>query len=166
MALTRNKPSWNKGLTGIAAGWTKKRRRLASIRQKQWCIDNPRSSFFLYDKTSRWKTGPDPEVRKHYYRFLRMRCQAKYWNQEWTIKWEDYLDLMKTANGKWGRTLDSINLTRINTLEGWHIDNVELMSRRESMHRKRPIDPATGKAIKRIKKKGRKPKHWRKRREQ
>ena len=127
--------SWNKGKTGIAAGWSDERRRLASVKQKQWCKDNPNANFFKYDKTKRWKTGPDPEVRKHYYRFLRMRCQAKFWGQEWTIIWEDYLDIMKTATGKWGRTLDSVNLVRINTAEGWHIDNVQLMSRRESMHR-------------------------------
>ena len=143
--------SWNKGKTGLAAGWSDERRRLASVKQKQWCKDNPNANFFKYDRTRRWKTGPDPEVRKHYYRFLRMRCQARYWNQDWTIKWEDYLDLLKTSNGKWGRKKDNINLIRRNTTKDWHIDNVQLMNRGESMQRSRTIDPKTGKTIRRSK---------------
>ena len=98
--------SWNKGKTGIAAGWSDERRRQASIKQRAWCKANPNSNFFKYDSQSRWKTGPDPEVRKHYYRFLRMRCQAKYWCQEWTILWEDYLDLLKSSSAEWGRSKD------------------------------------------------------------
>lgn len=128
--------SWNKGKTGLEAGWTKKRRRLASIKQKAWCKANPNANFFKYDRKNRWKTGPDPEVRDHYYRFLRMKCQARFYKQEWTILWEDYLDIMKTSDGKWGRTLDSVNLCRLDTAQGWHLDNVKLMNRYESMHRK------------------------------
>ena len=80
-----------------------------------------------------------------------MRCQAKYWNQEWTIKWEDYLNLLKSSSGKWGRHKDNINLVRRDTTKGWHIDNVQLMNRGESMRRSRTIDPKTGKTIKRSK---------------
>ncbi len=149
--LKKGNTSWNKGKTGLAAGWSDERRRLASVKQKQWCKDNPNANFFKYDKTKRWKTGPDPEVRKHYYRFLRMRCQAKYWNQEWTIIWEDYLDLLKSSSGKWGRHKDNINLVRRDTTKDWHIDNVQLMNRGESMRRSRSIDPKTGKTIRRSK---------------
>ena len=127
---------WNSGKKGEAAGWTPERRRLASEKQKQWCKDNPNAKFFQYNRQNRWKTGPDPEVRAHYYRFLRMRAQAKFYNQEWSILWEDYLDLMKTSDGKWGRTSDSINLCRLDTSKGWHMSNVKLMNRKESVLRK------------------------------
>tara|TARA_A100001388_G_C28764456_1_gene499858 strand:- start:2076 stop:2528 length:453 start_codon:yes stop_codon:yes gene_type:complete len=140
--------SWNKGKTGLAAGWTPERRRVASERQRAWCKANPNANFFKYDKTSRWKTGPDPEVRKHYYRFLRMRCQAKYWCQEWSILWEDYLDLLKSSSAKWGRTKDSHNLVRINTQDGWHLSNVQLMNRQEAMRRKRAVD-SQGRVVRR-----------------
>lgn len=154
--------SWNRGKTGLEAGWTPERRAKASVRQRAWCKANPKSSFFQYDRQARWKTGPDPQVRQHYYRFLRMRCQARYWCQDWTIKWEDYLDLLKSAPGKWGRTNGSINLVRRDTLKGWHLDNVELMERSASMSRPRAVDPDTGKCVKRRRKSGRKPQHWRK----
>ena len=140
--------SWNKGKTGIAAGWSDERRRQASIKQRAWCRANPNSNFFKYDSQSRWKTGPDPEVRKHYYRFLRMRCQAKYWYQEWTILWEDYLDLLKSSSAEWGRSKDSMNLVRTNTQEGWHLSNVTLMNRQQAMKRKRARD-RQGKIIRR-----------------
>ncbi len=140
--------SWNKGKTGIAAGWSDERRRQASIKQRAWCRANPNSNFFKYDSQSRWKTGPDPEVRKHYYRFLRMRCQAKYWCQEWTILWEDYLDLLKSSSAEWGRSKDSMNLVRTNTQEGWHLSNVTLMNRQQAMKRKRARD-RQGKIIRR-----------------
>ncbi len=132
----------------MAAGWTPERRRVASERQRAWCKANPNANFFKYDKTSRWKTGPDPEVRKHYYRFLRMRCQAKYWCQEWSILWEDYLDLLKSSSAKWGRTKDSHNLVRINTQDGWHLSNVQLMNRQEAMRRKRAVD-SQGRVVRR-----------------
>ena len=143
-------PSWNKGKTGLAAGWTPERRQTASERQRAWCKANPNANFFKYDKRSRWKTGPDPEVRRHYYRFLRMRCQARYWCQEWTILWEDYLDLLKSSSVKWGRTKESHNLVRINTQDGWHLSNVQLMNRQEAMRRKRAVD-SNGRMVRRRK---------------
>jgi len=162
----QKRSSWNKGKTGLAAGWTPERRAKASARQKAWCVENPKSSFFQYDRQSRWKTGPDPEVRAHYYRFLRMRCQARYWCQDWTIKWDDYLALLRDSSGKWGRTMGSINLVRLDTLKGWHMDNVQLMERSESLNRQRAIDPATGKTVKRRRKTGRRPQRWKKTRDQ
>jgi len=89
-------------------------------------------------------------VRRHYYRFLRMRCQARYWCQEWTILWEDYLDLLKSSSVKWGRSKDAHNLVRINTEEGWHLSNVKLMNRQEAMRRKRRRD-AKGRPVRRKK---------------
>ena len=146
-------PSWNKGKTGLEAGWTPERRKRASEKQKQWIRDNPSKAQFWKFKKGVWKTGPDPEVRQHYYRFMRMRCQARYWCQEWTIIWEDYLDLLKSSSGSWGRTRDSINLVRIDKAQGWHIDNVKLMNRTEAMKRPRLTD-SKGNIVRRKKRNG------------
>lgn len=143
-------PSWNKGKTGLEAGWTPERRKRAAEKQRQWIRDNPSRAQFWKFKKGVWKTGPDPEVRRHYYRYMRMVCQARYWCQEWSIKWEDYLDLLKSSSAKWGRTKDSMNLVRINTQDGWHLSNVKLMNRQEAMRRKRAVD-SNGKMVRRKK---------------
>lgn len=122
---------WNTGLRGEAAGWTRERREHQSRIMKQWVRDNPDHIFNQLTRSSQF--GPDPEVRRHRMRFLRARAQAKYWHQEWTILWEDYLDLLKTAPGRWGRDgREVLHLKRLNTSDGWHIDNVKLMNRRET----------------------------------
>jgi hypothetical protein len=135
--------SWNKGKKGIEAGWTPERRRKASRRQKQWLRDHPTQLW--NSGPEYWLTGPDPEVRRLRVRFNRMRAQAKFWRQAWTINWEDYLDLYKTAPGEWERDMDAYNLAREDTRKGWHIWNVRLMTRREAMtrptkgrHRRKP----------------------------
>jgi hypothetical protein len=145
-------PSWNKGKTGLEAGWTPERRQKASEKQRKWIRDNPQHQFWKFNKGT-WKTGPDPEVRRHYYRYMRMKCQARYWCQEWTILWEDYLDLLKSSSGDWGRGKDSINLVRRDRSQGWHIDNVELMNRSDAMKRPRLTD-SRGKPIRRKRRNG------------
>lgn len=135
--MTNNKPPWNKGKKGVAAGWTEERRKQYSERQKAWLKQHPENPLGkIGPRPDTWKTGPDPEVRQHYYRFLKARNQAKFWQQEWTILWEDYLDIWKTAPGEWSRKASDLNLTRIDTAEGWHIWNVKLMNRLEAMHRR------------------------------
>ena len=136
---------WNRGKRGLEAGWTPERRRLASERQKKWLRDHPTQLW--NSGPEYWLTGPDPEVRRLRVRFNRMRAQARFWSQEWTLKWEDYLDIFKTAPGRWGgREGDALHLARIDTDEGWHIWNVHLVNRGESMRRstkgKRRIKPA------------------------
>ena len=125
---------WNRGKTGLEAGWTPERRQHQSRLQREWMRANPDKGFARSGPEA-WKTGPDPEVRRHYYRFLRAKAQARFWQQEWTILWEDYLDLFKTAPGEWSRQAEALNLTRIDTREGWHVWNVRLMRRIDAMRR-------------------------------
>ena len=125
---------WNRGKTGLEAGWTPERRLHQSRLQTEWMRANPDNGF-ARSGPEVWKFGPDPEVRRHRYRFLRARAQAKFWQQPWTILWEDYLDLLKTAPGEWSRRAEALNLTRIDTDEGWHIWNVQLMKRIDAMRR-------------------------------
>ena len=135
--MTNKKPPWNKGKKGIEAGWTEKRRKQYSERQKAWLKAHPEHPYgHPGPRVDKWKTGPDPAVRKHYYRFLKARNQAKFWKQEWTLTWEDYLDLFKTASGTWSRDKNALNLTRVNTKEGWHLSNIKLMKRIDAMRRK------------------------------
>ena len=134
--MTNTNIPWNKGRTGLAAGWTKARRKLASDKQKKWLKDNPKNIFARKGPQPKiWKTGPDKAIHKHYYRFLRAKAHARLWQQDWTITWEDYLDLYKTMLGKWSRATKHKNLTRIDTREGWHIWNVRLMTRLTAMRR-------------------------------
>ena len=133
----KNAP-WNKGLTGLAAGWDEARRKRASKAQRKRIKQRPKKYQALLRKGPRpkdWVTGPDKEVHKHYYRFLRAKAQAKFWSQAWPLKWDDYLDMFKTMIGKWGRKMQDINIARIDTTQGWHIWNVQLMTRTEAMSR-------------------------------
>ena len=128
---------WNKGKKGIEAGWTEARRKLYSDRQKAYLKAHPENPFGRAgERPDTWITGPDRAVKQHRIRWTRMKAQAKFWGQEWSISWEDYLDLYKTMTGEWGRTKDSQNLTRVDTSEGWHVWNVKLMERGEAMKRR------------------------------
>ena len=130
---------WNKGKTGEAAGWDEVRRQEASDNQKKRIKQDPDKFYVMFrsgPQPHTWKTGPDPEVKAHRLRWSRMKAQAKFWSQEWTISWEDYLDLYKTATGLWGRQKQNYNLTRVDTRQGWHTWNVQMMTRGEAMLRK------------------------------
>jgi hypothetical protein len=142
MTFKKKDTPWNKGEKGQSAGWTDERKREMSKRVKK---------YWRQHRTTRVYSsvvGPDNKIKALYYRFLRMRCQARYWCQEWSILWEDYLDIYKTMEGKWGRKKRNKNLCRIDTTKGWHLHNVVLMTRREAMRRKRAKDD-DGNVIKR-----------------
>ena len=126
---------WNKGKTGLEAGWTPERRQRQSELQREWLRANP-DHLFGRGGPRHWKTGPDPRVRQHYYRFLKAQAQARFWSQAWTILWEDYLDIFKTAAGRWGgRDGAALHLARKDTTRGWHLWNVHLVNRGQSMRR-------------------------------
>jgi len=132
-----NRP-WNQGKRGLEAGWTPERRQWAADQQRERIRLNPDKYSCMTrsgPQPHTWITGPDPAIKQHRLRWSRARAQAKFWSQEWTLKWEDYLDLLKTAPGEWSRDANALNLTRVDTEEGWHIWNVRLMTRIDAMHR-------------------------------
>ena len=136
--MSNTNAPWNKGLTGLEAGWDDARRKRASEGQKRRIKLRPKKYQILLKKGPRpntWITGPDKAVRRHYYRFLKAKNQARFWKQEWTLTWEDYLDLYKTMHGRWSRAKNHKNLCRIDTQEGWHLWNVQLMTRLTAMKR-------------------------------
>ena len=138
MPFKKNNRPWNKGLSGEAAGWTPERRQWAADRQRERVLANPAKYHIMHrsgPQPDTWITGPDPQVKAHRLRWSRAKSQARFWSQEWTILWEDYLDLLKTAPGEWSRDADDLNLTRIDTQKGWHIWNVRLMRRKDAMKR-------------------------------
>jgi hypothetical protein len=162
--MTNTNPPWNKGKRGIEAGWTEERRKKASRRHKKWLREHPENP--LGKKGPRpelWRTGPDKKVRQHYYRFLKARNQARFWAQEWTILWEDYLDIYKTMTGRWSRKKRDMNLARIDTSEGWHLWNVQLMKRSKAMRRKTTNKRITPKGLHSRSIRDPKTKKWRRR---
>ena len=59
--MTNTQTPWNKGLTGLAAGWTPARRKKMSIKQKRWLRRNPDSPVGQKGpRKGLWLTGPDP----------------------------------------------------------------------------------------------------------
>ena len=136
---TGNTP-WNKGLQGDPRnGWTDERRAEMSRRMTEKYKD-------MGEQPHRWLFPA--HLREHRRRFLRARCQAKYWCQAWTITWDQYVKLYDQCEGTWGRNNQKhnhsrdthINLVRINTQQGWHLANVKLMERDTAMRRPRPRD--------------------------
>ena len=149
MPFKKHNRPWNRGLKGLEAGWTPERRQWAADRQRERIQENPEKYHIMHrsgPQPNTWITGPDPEIKEHRRRWSRARAQARFWSQEWTILWEDYLDLFKTAPGQWSRDADDLNLTRVDTEQGWHIWNVRLMRRKDAMRRptkgKKRIKPA------------------------
>lgn len=135
MPFKKSNRPWNKGLKGKAAGWTEERRQEYRDRQIAWLKANPTKGFQPGARPNIWKTGKNPRVRKHYYRFLKARNQAKFWKQVWRITWPQYLTLYKTLKGNWSRANNHKNLCRIDTSKGWTLKNVCFMTRQRAMER-------------------------------
>ena len=143
MAFKNGNVPWNKGLKGDPRnGWTDERRAEMSRKMRERYKDmGPQPHRWLFPA----------HLREHRRRFLRARCQAKYWCQPWKITWDQYVQLFDECEGTWGRNKADengetelqdthINLVRINTLKGWQMDNVKLMQRDTAMRRPRPRD--------------------------
>ena len=71
-----------------------------------------------------WKSGPDPDHHRLWRGFLLARNQAKYWHQEWSVRWETYRDLLLPYINNLGRKKDSWNLIRIDRNLPWTESNV------------------------------------------
>lgn len=72
------------------------------------------------------------EIRR---KFLRARCQARYWRQGWSLTWPQWLTLFEGVNiDQFGVRRGTINVTRINKRKGWHQGNVEIAPRSQNTH--------------------------------
>lgn len=93
-----------------------------------------------------WLSGPDPRQHKLYTDCQRARAQAWYRGEEFTITEKEYIELwMKDDQDlQKSRTAEGLCMTRIDLEKGWHLDNVEIVSRRESMKRSGRTGPRRG----------------------
>ena len=99
-------------------------------------------------KPHRWITGPDPIVQRLRRRWLLAKNQAKYWNQEWHITWDQYRDLLLDHEDQLGNRADAMNLCRTDKTEGWTIGNVTIMTQSQAGQRKK-IRDSEGNVIRR-----------------
>jgi len=78
-----------------------------------------------------WKSGPDPIDHVLYTDCQRARAQARYRGEEWTITEQQFIDIWRTDDlylNK-GRSPQHLCMTRIDPSQGWHVDNVHIISR-------------------------------------
>lgn len=133
MTFKKNNTPWNKGLKGDPRnGWTEERRQEMSARMRERYKD-------MGPQPARWKTGPDPWVRRLRRKWLLAKNQAHYWGQRWTITWPYFLKFMREQYSH-GRQLDAPNLARINKRKGWTPKNIQLMRRSDAMRRPKATD--------------------------
>jgi hypothetical protein len=78
-----------------------------------------------------WITGPDPLRREQYYAFLKHRSQAQYRGEDYSLTWELWEQLWKDRWERRGKLADNFVMGRVDWGQGWHLDNVEIMTRRE-----------------------------------
>lgn len=82
-----------------------------------------------------WVTGPDPLRHLQYRAFIQQRNQARWRGEEWTITFEQWLDLWGDRYHLRGRTVNSLCLTRRDYDLPWTQDNTEVVSRQEHNQR-------------------------------
>ena len=80
-----------------------------------------------------WLSGPDPIDHKLYTDCQRARAQAHYRGDEWTITEQEYIGLWREKDQylSKGRGSDQLCLVRLDYEKGWHMDNVQIISRAE-----------------------------------
>lgn len=87
------------------------------------------------------QSGPRPHCRKYadpvdnklYVDCMRARAQAYYFSQEWTISEDEYIELWR-RNDLYlhkGRHNHQYCLVRRDYEKGWHLDNVQIITRGE-----------------------------------
>ena len=83
-------------------------------------------------KPHRWICGPDPELHKMYDPHLKAKAQAMYRGEDWTLTFTEFAELWR---GQWqfrGRDGGDLCMTRTDTEKGWHVDNCEIVTRKEA----------------------------------
>tara|TARA_R110002051_G_C8728437_1_gene497600 strand:+ start:586 stop:1023 length:438 start_codon:yes stop_codon:yes gene_type:complete len=95
-----------------------------------------------------WITGPDPILKRLRRRWLLAKNQATFWNQTWSIDWDQYKDLLLDHVEQIGRSAENINLCRVDKTQGWTVDNTQLIHRSESRNTPKARD-SNGRVIRR-----------------
>lgn len=87
--------------------------------------------------------GPRPHIRKYpnerdnkmYYAFLKMRAQAKFRGELFSLTFEDFQDLWGDKFEQRGKQSHCLVLTKIDRRFTWSRDNVHLITRQEQLIR-------------------------------
>lgn len=89
-------------------------------------------------RPNNWRSGPDLFRHELHYAFIKHKAQAKYRREEYSLTIDDWYSLWDLDSWlKRGRNKTSICLAQIDPKGGWHIDNVELISRTEHLKNRR-----------------------------
>lgn len=85
-----------------------------------------------------WITGPCPIRRDKHYSWRKHLAQAKFRNESYSLTWEDWESIWD--DDTWslrGRAADCVCLAQKTPGDGWHLDNVEVITRRQHLSTKR-----------------------------
>ena len=90
-----------------------------------------------------WLTGPDPWLHQVHKKYLKARVQARHWQQQWLMTFEQYATKYREAGAdpfEDARRPWSINLCRINKAGAWSVENTVMRTRAEQMSRAKTLD--------------------------
>ena len=89
----------------------------------------------------RWIHGSDIITRDKYYAFLQHKAQARFRKEDYQLTFDDWQELWPID--LWlqrGRNADGLCLSRHDFEDGWSVENVDVMSRREHLKKKRGME--------------------------
>ena len=84
-----------------------------------------------------WRSGPDLQAHDQYCAWLKHKAQAAYRGEPYELTYQQWADLWN-KNNSWiyrGRGGDCLCLTMGDPTIGWHVDNVEIITRKEQLRR-------------------------------
>jgi hypothetical protein len=85
-----------------------------------------------------WITGPCPIRRDKHYAWRKHLAQAKFRKESYSLSWADWESIWD--DDTWslrGRGADHLCLAQKIVGDGWHLNNVEVLTRRELLSSKR-----------------------------
>lgn len=94
-------------------------------------------------RPDRWRHGPDPLLHQLHVKFLRSRVQARYWQQQWQLTFDQFVTKYQEAGVDPfvpARSPDSINLCRLDKDGAWSVENTVMRSRADQMRRPKTLD--------------------------
>lgn len=80
-------------------------------------------------------TGPDPLVHKKYVAWARARAQAHFYDQTWSITFDQWQQIWGDQWHQRGRSSTSLCLSRLDLRGPWDVSNVHLITRRQHCQR-------------------------------
>jgi len=82
-----------------------------------------------------WCTGPDPRRHDQYYAYLKHKSQARYRGELHELTWDEW-ETIWNKDSAWeqrGRHREDLCLTMLDPDCGWHISNVQVVTRLEQL---------------------------------